>query len=144
MPRSSARGFTLVEVMVAMGILVVGMSTVLGLLSFALSLHRTSSERAESALALEAVMGELRAKAFAPQQGEEAVEPQEIRQLPVPGHAGLLYSARFRENPKLAGEFLAEIEISWKEKGRLRSQSFRTILNQEIPYEQRMKALSKK
>ena len=137
------RGFTLVEVMVAMGILVVGMSTVLGLLSFALSLHRTSAERAESALALEAVVAELRAQAFPPQKGGKAGEPQEVRERPVPGHEDLLYSARFRENPKLAGEYLVELEIAWKEKGRLRSQAYRTILNQEIPYEERMRRLSK-
>jgi len=142
--KSVPLGFTLVEVMVAMGILVVGMSTVLGLLSFALSLHRTSAERAESALALEAVVGELRANAFAIQKNGEAGEPQEIRQQLVPSHDGLLYSARFRENPKLSGEYLVELDISWKEKGRLRSQSYRTILSQEIPFEERMKRLPRK
>ncbi len=134
-------GFTLVEVMTAMGILVAGMSTILGLLSFGLSLHRSSGERGKASLAAESVIAEIRQNAFLPEKGKEAKAPETIREREIPAYPGLSYSATFRENPQLLGEYLVEVQISWKEKGKTRSTVFRTVMLQEIPYEQRLKRL---
>lgn len=138
-------GFTLIEVMVAMAILVVGMTTILGLLSFGLALHRTSSERADASRAAEAVVAQLRRELFTPKSLKDGLAPANppeiVAERPVPGDEGLFYTAKLHENPKLAGEYFAEIEISWKEKGRRRFQSFRTILLQEIPFAERLKRL---
>lgn len=143
-----ASGFTLIEVMVAMAILVVGMTTILGLLSFGLALHRTSSERADAARSLESVLEDLRREAFLPKLAKDGVAPLDppasLENRIVPGEPGLLYSAKLRAHPKVSGEYLVEIEISWKEKGRRRFQTFRTILLQEIPIAERVKRLPAK
>ena len=52
--RNKEGGFTIIEVVLAMGILLIGMTTILGLLSYGAALSRTASLRAQAARAADA------------------------------------------------------------------------------------------
>ena len=67
--RTARAGFTILEVLVAMAILLVGMTAVLGLLTFGAALTRTAQLRMEGASAVEAVNIDLglEDKAYYPQ-----------------------------------------------------------------------------
>ena len=57
-------GFTLVEVVLAMFILLLGMSTILGLLSFGAAMAKTAALRTGAANSIEAVLADLEENLF--------------------------------------------------------------------------------
>ena len=85
-------GFTLVEVVLAMFVLLIGMTTILGLLSFGAALSRNASLRTGAANSIEAVLADLE-ETFFPlvvvDGSERAGEPVKIVGREVPGYPGL-------------------------------------------------------
>ena len=144
--RQSARrgGFTLIEVVLAMFVLLIGMTTILGLLSFGAALSRTASLRAGAANAIEAVTADLEETLFplvvGPDGLEEAGEPRAIEKRPVPGHPGLVYSASATVNPDDPLEYRVDVEITWSAGGAQRSREFTTLLLREVPFGERLRA----
>ena len=144
-------GFTILEVVLAVGILFVGITAVLGFLSVGAALARTASLRGASAQAVEAVVADLEENAF-PLLSSEGGQtfgrtgvPQDLADRPVPGHPGLVYSAAFTRDPDAPGdgegvsEYRVDIVISWSVSGERRSKSFTTLLLGEIPFGERMR-----
>ena len=96
----SRSGFTIVEVVLAMGLLLLGMTAVLGLLSFGAALARTAALRTAAAGAAEAIAADLEETLFPltidSATGDRLVgEPHAIVDREVPGYPGLLYSAQY-------------------------------------------------
>ncbi len=140
-PRGGAGGFTLIEMIVAMGILVIGVSSILGLLSFGAALQRTAEARNEASLAAAQMVASLRDDpALFPMQPDGSVGAPAalVLERPVPGHSRLVARIELRENPLLAGEYIATVEIGWKERGKRRLETFRTILQREVPFAHRL------
>lgn len=135
-PRSG--GFTLIEMMVAMGILVVGVTSVLGLLAFGAALQRTAERRSEVALAAEQVIADLRESFSLQQDGSVAGPAPGASEHPIPGHPNLRARITLEKNPGLEGEYFATIQIQWMERGTLRSENYRTILEREAPFTERV------
>ncbi|MCI0587199.1 MAG: type II secretion system GspH family protein [Planctomycetes bacterium] len=133
-----ARGFTLLEMLIAMGILTTGLASVLALFSFGAAMGRTARERERGALAVEAVRADLAANLWTLREDGTIEDPAPVQDRPVPNHPGLKYSATLRENPELPGEYGVDIEIVFREKGRARREVYRTILVREVPFERRM------
>jgi hypothetical protein len=129
--------------LVAMALLAVGLSTVLALFTFGAALRRTSAERERAGLAAEALVAQLRDSLFPLESDGSAGDPPALVDQPVPNAPGLLYSVRLREDEEVPGAFFAEIEISWKERGRRRGERFETILVREVPFDRRVRALSR-
>lgn len=137
--RSSRAGFTLVEVVLAMGLLVTGMTTLLGLYTFGAALARTAQLRASSAAAIEAVVADLEASFFPLQDDGSAGEPEPVVDRPVPTAPGVSYSASGVPNPDRPDEYRVDVRLSWTESGVRREETFTTILLREIPFDERLR-----
>jgi len=134
-PRS---GFTILEVLVAMGILLFGMTTILGLLTFGTALSKTAHLRTSAASAVQSVVANLE-ETFFPEESGEAGEPREIVDRPVAGVEGLVYSAQGRPNPERPTEYRVDVSMSWSSQGVKREKRFTTILLREIPFGERLR-----
>ena len=140
-------GFTIVEVVLAMAVLLIGMTTILGLLAFGAALSRTAALRSGAANAIEAVMADLEEGLFplVVGQGGAAVagEPRSIENRPVPGHPGLVFSAQATPHPDQDAtgplEYRVDVEISWALAGAKRSRKFTTLLLREVPFGERLR-----
>jgi hypothetical protein len=143
-------GFTIVEVVLAMGLLLLGMSAVLGLLTFGAALARTAALRTGAAAAAEAVVADLEETLFPLAIDEEtgersAGEPHDFAGREVPGHPGLVYSAHATAVPaEEAGvpgpqRFRVDVEISWTASGSRKAQVFSVLLLREVPFAERLR-----
>ncbi len=143
LPTGARAGFTLVEVVLAMFILLIGMTSILGLLSFGAALSRTASLRSGASSSIEAVMADLEERLFPLVVDEEGLdvtgEPVPITGQPVPGHAGLSYSAQAAPNPENPLEYRVDVEIFWSTGGAKRSRKFQTLLLREVPFGERLR-----
>jgi type II secretory pathway pseudopilin PulG len=152
------QGFTIIEVVLAMGVLMVGMSVILTLLTFGAGLSRESELRADSAAAVSAVVADLR-ESFFPLSPEGVVgEPTPITDRPLPGYPGLTYSASAIVNPDRVGdlalmespgaalragaiEYRVDITMSWRSGGARQTRQFSALLPREVPFGARMRRL---
>ena len=141
-------GFTLIEVMLAMFILLLGMSSLLGLLTFGAALSRGAALRTASAGSVEKIVADLEETLFPlvlVNGLELAGEPREILGREVPGASGLVYDALAtplpddRHSPPL--EYLVQIKMRWDVSGTERSSNFSTIMLREVPFGARMRQL---
>ena len=149
----STAGFTMVEVLVALAILVFGMTAVLGLLTFGAALSRTALLRTSAAAASHAVVADLEetlfpeakakdASTIALDPGEsEAGPPVDVLERPLPGMPDVVYSARATQNPDRPDEYKVEIEMSWRSAGVRRATTFTTLLVREIPFGERLRRM---
>ena len=137
--RTHARaGFTILEVIVAMGIFLFGMTAILGLLTFGAALSRTAQLRTHSAAAVQAVTVDLE-ETFFPLVDGEAGEPLKIEKRAVPGLSDIVYSATPFQNPDRPLEYRVDVELSWKSAGVQRETRFTTILLREVPFGERLR-----
>jgi len=140
-PLPSRRGgFTLLEVMLSMGILVMGMSVLLSLLTFGAALTRSAALRTRSATVIESVMADLRESLFPLEpDGTVGDPPALLEGRRVPGVVGALYSVRTRPNPDDPDEYRVDVEVSWEAEGVRRTKTFQTLLLREVPFGERMR-----
>lgn len=142
--RSRGAGFTLIEVVLAMGVLMLGMSAILGMLSFGAALSRTAALRGGASRAIDALVADLEETLFPlvlDANGDEvAGEPRDVERREVPGHPGLVYSTRSTPNPENPLEYRVEIDLSWETGGTTRSKRFTTLLLREVPFGERLRA----
>lgn len=139
LPRNRRAGFTLVEVLVALAILLFGMTAVLGLLTFGAALSRSAHLRTVGASAAEAVVAYLQETLFPFDADGEAGEPKPIRDRAVPGFPELVYSAVATPNPAQPFEYKVEVRLRWSSGGVERERSFDTLLLREIPFGERLR-----
>ena len=151
--RGSKAGFTMVEVLVALAILVFGMTAVLGLLTFGAALSRTALLRTTAAAASHAVVADLEETMFPPAKvkdpstialdpGEsEAGPPVDVVDRPLPGMPDVVYSARATQNPDRPEEYRIDVEMTWRAAGVRRAATFTTLLVREIPFGERLRRL---
>ena len=140
---ASRSGFTLVEVVLAMFVLLLGVSSILGLLSFGAAMSRTAALRSEASNAIEAVMADLEENLFplvVDEDGREvAGEPQGFERRQIPGVKGLVYSASAVPNPDDPREYRVDVEVSWSTAGSKRARRFTTLLLREVPFGERLR-----
>ncbi len=131
-------GFTILEVLIAMGILLFGMTTILGLLTYGTALSKTAHLRTSAASAVQSVVANLEETYF-PEESGEAGEPRQIVERPVAGVEGLVYSAMGRANPDRPTEYRVDVAMSWSSQGVKREKRFTTILLREISFGERLR-----
>lgn len=136
---SGRAGFTLVEVLLALAILLFGMSAVLGLFTFGAALSRSAQLRTVGASATDAVLADLEETLFPLDAQGEAGEPRPIADRLVPGYPDLVYSARATPNPERPLEYKVEVALRWKASGVEREKLFTTILLRQIPFGERLR-----
>lgn len=139
MNRAHARsGFTILEVLVAMAILLFGMTTILGLLTYGTALSRTAQLKVSAASAAQAVVADLEESLF-PDGPDGPGEPREVRDRAVRGVEGLAYSASARANPDRADEYRVDVDLRWTTQGVRREKRFTTLLYREVPFGERLR-----
>lgn len=138
-------GFTLLEVVLALGVLMLGLSAVLGLFSFAAGLARSSDLRHSAAQAAEAVIADLEEQLFPLGPDGEPGEPIAIEARALPGAPELVYSARAQREPAAVQRrgrptlYRVEVELSWSSAGARRTERFSALLARELPFGARMR-----
>ena len=139
-------GFTIIEVLVALAILVFGMTAIIGMLTFGAALTRTALLRTSAAAASQAVVADLEETLFPPtppgavaDADGETGAPLEVKDRPLPSMPDVVYSARAEENPRRPLEYRVDVEMSWKAAGVRRATTFSTILVREISFGERLR-----
>ena len=135
----SQAGFTILEVVLAMGVLVVGMTVLLSLLTFGAALSHTAVLRTQTATAIEAVLADLEESFFPLSDEGEVGEPVRVVDKALPTAPGVVYSATPTVNPDEPLEYSVAVEVSWETTGVRRAQRFETILLREISFGERMR-----
>jgi len=137
--KSHARsGFTILEIILAMGILLFGMVAVLGLLTLGGALTRGALLRTEAASATAAVVADLEERLFPLGPDGELGEPGTIRERALAG-TGVVYDAVATQNPARPHEYRVDVELSWQAGGVRRERRFSTILLKELPFGERLR-----
>lgn len=131
-------GFTIVEVVLAMGILMLGATAILGMLTFGAALTRSAQLRAMGAIAADAVIADLEQHLF-PYEDGEVGEPIEIVERQVPGAVDVVYSARATAHPTDPLEYRVDVEMRWRSGGVQRRRGFTTILLRELSLGERLR-----
>ena len=141
-------GFTIVEVVVAMGLFLLGMTCILGLLSFGAALTRTAALRNEGASAVEAVVADLEERMFpliADGKSLSVGPPVDILNCPLPGRPEVTYSAKAtpdpteKDYPGGALEYRVDVTVAWKSAGESKQKKFTTLCVREIPFSERLR-----
>ena len=144
MRRSSAEGFSLLEVLIALFILSVGAASVLSLFAAAASTHKRSIDRTQAALLAERLFSEVQVR-YGP--GDRADELRKEVEEEVPAEhgsytwdvwmyhpargsgRGLSRSSRGGASPAWhEDELYVRVIIYWKQKAEARSETFHAIL----------------
>lgn len=147
----SRRGFTILEVLVAMSILLVGMSAILGLLSFGAAMTRTAALKSAGAITVDAIAADLEESLFPleldPATREWTVgKPVAIERRELANYPGVNYSARATPDPndKRPGgplRYRVDIEVEWTAGGRVRSKNFQTLMLRQVPFGERLRRM---
>ncbi len=130
-------GFTLVEMMVALGILVMGMTSLIGLFTAAVSTRYSAELRSRAAAVAEEVLRDIQENVLARDDGQEAEIPS-LGPQPVEGMPAMRYSVDFIIDPQQPDLVMAEVRIGWREQGAELEQVFRRILPREKPFRERV------
>ena len=148
---STRSGMTIIEVLVTMGILLVGLTAILGLLTTGAALSRSAVLRTQAASATEAVIEDMRETLF-PIETEAAADgsgggglwglpgpPAPITERALPGEPNIVYSATATENPERPGQYRVDVEMSWQSAGVRRARRFSTLMVRELPFGERLR-----
>jgi prepilin-type N-terminal cleavage/methylation domain-containing protein len=138
LPADPRQGFTIVEVVMAMAILLLGSTAILAFLTFGSATARHAQLRAQAATALEAVVADIDRNLFPYEEGELG-EPLDLANRPVPGVPGVLYSARAVPNPDLPTEYRVDVDLRWESAGVQRSKSWSMLKIKELPFGERLR-----
>ena len=131
-------GFTIIEVVLAMGILVFGATAIIGFLTFGAATTRQAQLRTTAASSLEAVIADIDRHLFAYENGEMG-EPEALENRTVPGAPGVVYSATPVQNPERSDEYRVDVELSWQSAGVRRSKKVQLLRLREISFGERMR-----
>lgn len=140
----SERGFTLLELLVAMGILVFGATTLIGALSVGVGTRRGTEMRARAVLVADQVLHDLEQRVL----GQHPLPPdwQTAAELEMPAEAsttldgfpGMRYSVEFTTSSERPDIVLATVRIAWRDQGEDQGQEFKRLMLRSVPLTQRV------
>ncbi len=148
-PKTTAKkkaGFTLIEVILAVGILALGMTSVLGLFTFGAALTQAAALRTESAGMIESITQDLEIKLFPPGEDGMPSEPKDLQDQLVPGVERARYnvtSAPVEGGPMAEDggplEYEVRIQVFFETRGVRRSRTYETRLLRQRSFAERMR-----
>ncbi len=139
------RGFTLLEVILAVALFALGASTLLGLFAYGAGLASGANLRAEAAASLEFLAADLEERLFPILPDGSIGPPREWIDQPVPGNDRLFYSAKpvFEnappEAPGLPARVRVDLEVRWREGGNRLALETSLLFTQSVPYGERLR-----
>lgn len=137
-------GFTLLEIMVAMGILVFGVTSLIGVLGVGVSTRRTADMRAQAVLIADQALHDVEERFLADAPLDpEWQEPEDLAIQPVtveeiPGHPGLRYTVEFQPDVERPDLVLVTVRVAWLDQGEESGEVFRRILARQVPFSTRV------
>ncbi|MEY2981926.1 MAG: hypothetical protein RL562_2153 [Planctomycetota bacterium] len=137
-------GFTLLELIVALGILVFGATSLIGALSLGVGSRRGTEMRARASLLADQVLlhveRELLGRHGIPsgwQSAEELAIPPEGVDV-VDGFPGMRYAVSFETSPERPDIVLATVTVGWRDQGEDDGVVFQRIVPRAVPLSQRI------
>jgi len=127
-----------------MGILLIGATAILSMLTFGASLTRAAQLKTAAASAIEAVRADIETQMFPynPELDGEEGEiggPFDLVDRPVPGISQVVYSASATQNPDLPREYRVDVDIRWTSGGVQREKKIIWIMLKEISFGERLR-----
>ncbi len=128
-PHQKRRGFSLIEVLIAMVILGLGAGSLIALFAAGSSTHKRSVDRTRSALVAERVLSEAGLVYTQGVSPRDVVEKLRLR-LPeeIDGYRHKVVAFHPEGDEWSDQELYVQVEIRWKRSGRARAETFATIL----------------
>ena len=141
--RERERGFTLVEMLVALGILVFGLTSLIGLMSVGVSTRRTAELRDRAVQAADGIFHSLETGVFATRSwpGDDGEEPEPLEPIDVAkieGSPRLKARVEFSHDDAFPDLVLVEVRIMWLEEGLTVGESFRRVMDHRVPFPARV------
>jgi len=128
--RRRRAGFTLMEILISLGILVVGMTGIYGVYLSATQQHAQAVDRTNAAIAARGLLENAR-MAIATNPRADLGKPLTGR---VPGMEDYEYSMTFTRLDDSGLRVLVELTLEWRRRGNPVKHRFRTVaLRQELP-----------
>ena len=131
-------GFTLLEILLSLGVLVIGASPLLGILTFGAALTRSAQLRTSAASAVDAIQADLDRHLFPVEKGV-VQDPVPIVERAVPNAPGVVYSATPYLNPENEREVRVDVEVQWRSGGVLKKKKFTTLKLKELDFGERLR-----
>ena len=135
-------GFTLVEMLVAMGILVFGLTSLMALMAVGVSTRASAELRDRAVLAAARIFEQVEAGDLAdlPEDAEieegRPVEPVELDS--IPGYPRLRAKITFATDETLPDLVLVTVDVTWLEQGLTVGEKFRRVLDHGVPFPARV------
>ena len=134
-------GFTLAEMLAALGILLFGVTALLGALSSSISQRRSTDARHELTALCDLAMHRVRYEAIRSTTGSSA--PFDLEFVPledqeVPGFPGMSWSASATEDENRPLLWLVKVEVRWLEDGEDVVAEFFRVVPRQLPMRDRV------
>ncbi len=137
------RGFTLVEMMVAIGILLFGVTTLVGVLGVGVATRRSAEQQLRAARLVDQVLYRLETQ-YLPSIPPESEEIPPLEVDAPEGFPEMKYRVDFAFDPKQPLVVLATISMRWREQGEAIGVEYRRVMFRETPFPQRVQRLRSK
>jgi len=139
-------GFTLAEMLVALSILSIGVTTLLAALSDSMSLRRSSDARLVAQEAVEDFV--LRISQSGLRAAADATTPFDLElasgePIALDGAPGMKIAAKTETDPQRPDVLLVRVEVSWLEGGDTVSEEFLRVIPRQLPLGSRIRAFRK-
>lgn len=143
----SQSGFTLTEMLVALGVLTFGVTSLIGVFGVGVAERRTAEQRMRAATLADRVLHRVENEYLANAPLDLTTLSAEDLNLeiePVVDEAasedpGMKYSVRFTTSLESALTVLVTVEVSWLEQGSNVAQKFHRVVSRTVPFSQRVK-----
>lgn len=133
--RGPQAGFTLIEMMVALGILVVGVTTLLATLGDSMSLRAGADARLLAAAAVDDLVHRVANGGLQRKQGAETDLELQLAvpaEVPVAGYSGMRLMPTIEEDKARFDVFLLRIRAVWMERGETVEEEFLRVLPRQL------------
>jgi prepilin-type N-terminal cleavage/methylation domain-containing protein len=133
-------GFTLTEMLVALSILMFGLTALAGSMTVGVSQRRGTDMQFQSVNMVDFIVRDLRESYLLAHTPDGGPLPN-IDRADLPGFPGMKYQVKFVVDPEHSLVVLARIFISWEEQGVRVAEEFQRILIREKPFSHRISLL---
>ena len=120
-----AGGFTLMEVVTAVFIFLLGIVGVISLFTAAAVFHKGASDRTRVSLALQQVICEIDDRLKRGAYRDAGGELTSCREVGIPGYERMGYEAEFEETGRTGESMvIARVSVTWLERGKTKRETF--------------------
>jgi prepilin-type N-terminal cleavage/methylation domain-containing protein len=138
---NGAEGFTLVEMMAALAILLFGITALLGAMSSSVAQRRSTDAMLEAQALCDHALLRLQQEAVRRKAGASTdleLEIVPLQDQTAPGFPGMTWSGKAIEDENRPDVWLIELEFRWLEAGEGRLAEFKRILPKQLPLRDRV------